>query len=313
VKIEPGTRIYIAGCGGMLGEAVYRTLSARCDVRATDIDINEPWLAYADIRDHAAVLADIQTYAPDAIVNLAALTDLEQCEREPDNAWATNAYAAEVLGRAAADRDIPYVFISTAGIFDGLKDVYTEDDEPVPLSVYGKTKHYAEKAIQTSVPRHLVLRAGWMMGAGPRKDKKFINKIYRQIAAGATELRVVDDKLGTPTYTYDFARGILRLLEGDLVGLYNQVGGGQGSRYHVAREFVRLLGLEDRVRVVHVSSDEFAAEYFAPRPHSECLVNQRLDRLGLNTMRDWRVCLEEYAQQFARDLASRTMPVAPHA
>lgn len=305
MRFASDTRVYIAGCGGMLGAAVHLLFSRRCDVRATDIDVNEPWLHRADIREHQVMREEIEKHQPNAIINLGALTDLELCERDPKNTWDTNAYGAEFLGTLARERDIPYVYISTAGIFDGLKDFYNDDDQPTPLSVYGKSKHYAETAIPRAVPKHFILRAGWMMGGGLRKDKKFINKIYKQIAGGAKELRVVDDKLGTPTYTHDFARGILRLLESDKYGLYNQVGGGDGSRHDVAVEFVRLLGLEKSIRVVRVGSEEFAREYFAPRPRSECLVNCKLNELGLNVMRDWRVCLQEYAQEFIPDLRMR--------
>ncbi len=143
------------------------------------------------------------------------------------------------------------------------------------------------------------------MGGGPCKDKKFINKIYRQLAAGARELRVVDDKLGTPTYTHDFARGMLAVLEHGWPGLFNQCGAGDGSRYDVAVEFVRLLGLADTVRVVRVGSEEFQHEYFATRPRSERLLNRRLDTLGLNVMRDWKVCLSEYCDEYREDLERR--------
>lgn len=306
MRLNADTRVYVAGCGGMLGDAVYHLFfSARCDVRATDLDLNERWLHRADLRDHGMMRAEIEAYAPDVIINLGAITDLEVCERDPENAWATNAYAAECLGQLARERDIPYVYISTAGIFDGRKDFYLDGDEPVPLSVYGRSKLYGEVAAVRETRRHLVLRAGWMMGGGPRKDKKFINKIYAQIAAGARELRVVDDKLGTPTYTHDFARGMMQLLETDTYGLYNQAGCGGGSRYDVAVEFVRLLGLDGQIRVVRVGSDEFAREYFAPRPRSEQLINSKLEALGLNLMRDWRVCLREYVQEFLPDLRSR--------
>jgi dTDP-4-dehydrorhamnose reductase len=305
MTLDSTTRAYVAGCGGMLGQAVHALLAKMCIVRATDIDANESWLELADIRDHALMAAEIEGFRPDVIINLAALTDLEVCERDPDNAWATNALGAVFLGQLARDRGIPYVYISTAGIFDGSQDFYTEEDLPVPLSTYGKSKHHAEMSIARSVPQHLVLRAGWMMGGGPRKDKKFINKIYKQIVAGATELRVVDDKLGTPTYTHDFARGLVSLLERGQSGLFNQVGGGHGSRHDVAVEFVRLLGLAGAVRIVQVGSEEFAREYFAPRPRSEQLINRRLDTLGLNVMRDWKECLAEYALEYVADLEAR--------
>lgn len=306
MNLTKSTKFYIAGCGGMLGDAVYQACSEIGRVKATDIDVNEPWLESGDVRDHAAIEKSVREFKPDVLINLAALTDLELCERESDNAWKTNAYGAENLGRIASELDVPFIHVSTAGVFDGSKDIFTDEDPPVPLSVYAKTKFHAEQYLESNVPKRYVLRAGWMMGGGPRKDKKFINKIYRQIAAGQKELHVVDDKLGTPTYTVDFARGMLHLLQQEApYDLYNQVCGGGGSRYDVAVEFVHLLGLEGKVRVKKVDSAFFQKDFFAPRPPSEKLVNQRLERLRLNVMRDWRVCLAEYAETFKADLDSR--------
>lgn len=310
MEISKSTKVYIAGCGGMLGEAVYRLFDAACRVKATDIDLNEPWLESADVRNHGQMAESIKKFQPDIVINLAARTDLELCEKDPSDAWAVNAYGAENLGLLALESGAPYVYISSAGIFDGLKEFYDDFDEPAPLSVYGKSKFYAEAFAARHIPRHYVLRAGWMMGGGPKKDKKFVNKIYKQILDGARVLNVVDDKLGTPTYTADFAKGMMRLLESDRYGLYNQVCGGGGSRYDVAVEFVRLLGLSDSIRVQKVASDFFQKDYFAPRPRSEQLVNLKLNRLNLNGMRDWRVCLAEYAEVFRADLKSR-MPAGP--
>ena len=298
MRIDETTRIYIAGCGGMLGDAVHEHFAPIADVHATDIDVNERWLGYGDVVNYAAMERQIAAVRPDVVINLAAVTDLEECEREVERAWATNALGAENLGLLATKHDATYVYVSTAGIFGGEKDVYTDYDVPNPLSYYAKSKYYGECYVRQSVPKHFVIRAGWMMGGGPRKDKKFVNKIYQQLAAGKRTLHVVDDKLGTPTYTVDFARGIHRLLESELYGLYNQVCGGGGSRYDVAVELVRLLGLERRVTVEKVSSDFFAREYFAARPASEQLVNAKLDARKLNVMRDWRVCLAEYVRCF---------------
>jgi dTDP-4-dehydrorhamnose reductase len=296
--IGKSTRVYVAGCGGMLGASVYALFHRLCTTKATDIDLNEPWLEYGDVRDYKAIRESIIAFKPDVIINLAALTDLEYCERNQENTWLTNALGPENLGLVANELDVPYVYISTAGIFGGEKEFYTDFDTPNPLAYYAKSKYAGEAWVRSSVRKHFVFRAGWMMGGGPRKDKKFINKIFKQIQAGATELRVVSDKLGTPTYTVDFAAGIHHLLQTEQYGLYNQVCGGSGSRFDVATEFVRLLGLSDRVSVVEVDSNHFAAEYFAPRPASEKLVNTKLNARGLNVMRDWRVCLAEYAREF---------------
>ena len=298
MRIDQATRIYIAGCGGMLGDAVYRHFAPIADVRATDIDVNERWLGYGDVRDYAEMARQIADVRPHVIINLAAMTDLEECERDVGCAWATNALGAENLGLLATKHNATYVYVSTAGVFGGENDVYTDDDTPNPLGSYARSKYHGECYVRQSVPKHFVVRAGWMMGGGPRKDKKFVNKIYQQLAAGKRTLHVVGDKLGSPTYTVDFARGIHGLLESELYGLYNQVCGGGGSRYDVAVELVRLLGLERIVTVEKVSSEFFAREYFAMRPASEQLVNTKLDARHLNVTRDWRVCLAEYVRCF---------------
>ncbi|MEM7258100.1 MAG: NAD(P)-dependent oxidoreductase [Pseudomonadota bacterium] len=298
MKLDKSTKVYIAGCGGMLGEAVYEYFSARADVKATDIDQNTDWLGYADVRDYWGMYEDITAYGPDLIINLAALTDLEYCEQNADNAWATNALGAENLALIAGKLDVPNVYICTAGIVDGEQDVYNDFDAPNPLSIYAKSKYHGECFVKSHLKKHFIFRAGWMMGGGPAKDKKFVNKIYQQLQGGATELFVVDDKLGTPTYTVSFAEGIYKVVESDLYGLYNQVCGGDSSRYDVAVEFVRLLGLEDKITVTKVSSDHFKAEYFAPRPPSEKLVNFKLDARKINYMPHWKDALELYAERF---------------
>jgi dTDP-4-dehydrorhamnose reductase len=298
MRIDPSTRVYIAGCGGMLGEAVYALWSSQCKVMATDIDVNEDWLSHADVRKFGDMAKSIRDFAPNILINLAALTDLEYCERNPENAWLTNALGAENLGLLANELDIPYVYISTAGIFDGTQDVYNDFDSPAPLGFYAKSKAHGERWTLQTVRRPVVLRAGWMMGGGPRKDKKFINKLFKQISAGQRELFVVNDKLGTPTYTVDFAKGMQGVLESEQWGLYNQVCGGSGSRHDVATALVSELGLSERIKVTQVSSDHFKAEYFAPRPASEKLVNMKLNARGLNVMRDWQVCLKDYANRF---------------
>ena len=294
-------RVYIAGCGGMLGEAVYQRFSESYEVKATDIDINTDWLSYADVRDYDEIRKSIVEYNPDLIINLAALTSLEYCEKNQEEAWLTNALGPENIGLIAKELEVPVVYISTAGIFDGKQEYYNDFDKPNPLGIYAKSKYHGELFTQT-LPKHYIFRAGWMMGAGPKKDKKFINKIFKQIIEGKKELHVVDDKLGTPTYTNSFANGIFEIVKTNQYGLYNQVCNGDCSRYDVAKEFVKLLGLESDIIVTKVDSDFFKSEYFAPRPYSEKLVNMKLNARGLNFMPEWREALSEYALVFEKEL-----------
>jgi dTDP-4-dehydrorhamnose reductase len=302
MQFEKNTRVYIAGCGGMLGRAVYEYFNERTTVKATDIDLNIGWLSYADVRDYESVNKSISDFKPDFIINLAALTDLEYCERNREDAWLTNALGAENLALIANRFNVPLVYISTAGIVEGSQDIYHDFGPHSPLSVYGESKYEGEMTVRTTVKRHFVFRAGWMMGGGPGVDKKFINKIFKQIKAGATSLHVVDDKLGAPTYTKSFARGIYAVAETDLYGVYNQVCAGGGSRYDVAEEFVRLLGLEQRIKLVKVGSEWFGNEYFAPRPRSERLDNLKLRARKLDLMPHWKDALAEYAEEFKSEL-----------
>ena len=290
------SKIFIAGANGMLGTTLQGLVNTSAHL-LTDKDV-EGVVSFCDIRDLKHTSEVVSKYKPDIILNFAALVDLEYCEQEKDDCYLTNTIAAIHLFNLAKDLNIPYVFISTAGIFGNDKEYYTEDDTPFPLSAYGKSKYYTEQLLQNQgYEKYWIFRAGWMMGGGPKKDKKFVNKIMKQINAGAKELNVVDDKLGVPTYTKDFAHSILRHLNEDLpYGLYNMVSSGDASRYQTAVEMNKFLELG--VIINKVNSNFFADEYSAPRPYSEKLINKSLDDLQRNYMRNWRVCLHEYLKEY---------------
>lgn len=293
-------KIYLAGAGGMLGQAFYRIYSDS-EVRCTDIDTNEEWLSYLDFRDLEEYRRDVRDFKPDALLHLGAHTNLEFCEVNVNDAYATNALGVSNAVVIANELRIPLVYISTAGIFDGSKDAYDEADVPNPLGHYARSKYLGERCVIHHANQYLVCRAGWMMGGGPTKDKKFVQKIMAQLKAGRKELCAVDDKLGSPTYTHDFAANTRLLLDSGHRGLYNMTGLGQTSRLEVAKEIVDILGLADLVDVKAVDSSFFGSEYFAARPRSERLVNRRLELEGLNVMRDWRIALREYLSTDYRD------------
>lgn len=288
------SRIYMAGVGGMLGEAFHHVFSGSHELLCTDKDVNAPWLSFLDFRDRDEYARQVLDFRPDYLFHIGAHTSLEYCEDNVDDAYATNTLPVEDAVRLANRLDIPLLYISTAGIFDGAQETYDDWDQPNPLGHYARSKYMGERFVVENAHRYLVCRAGWMMGAGPDKDKKFIQKLMAQLKDGARELKVVDDKLGTPTYTRDFAAQVKVLIEQELWGLYNMVCQGVTSRFEVAEYLVGALGKSDEIKVEPVSSDYFAQEYFAPRPPSERLITKKLDLRGVNTMRDWRVCLDEY-------------------
>ncbi|AEF84275.1 dtdp-4-dehydrorhamnose reductase [Treponema primitia ZAS-2] len=294
-------KIYIAGCGGMLGEAFYGQYKDKYTLKCTDKDVNANWLSFLDFRDLKEYRNQVKEFAPDYLFHLGAYTDLEFCEKNPEDTYATNTISVENAVYIANELNIPLLYISTAGIFDGKKDLYDDWDVPNPLGVYARSKYIGERFVVENANRFLVCRAGWMMGAGPGKDKKFIQKLMKQLKDGKKELFIVNDKDGTPTYTHDFAKNVMLLLENEYWGLYNMVCGGQTSRYDVAVELLKILNLNDVVKLTAVSSDYFKETYFAARPPSERLLNQKLNIRNINVMRDWRIALKEYVNIYYKD------------
>uniref|UniRef100_UPI0040474CE8 SDR family oxidoreductase n=1 Tax=Bacteroidota TaxID=976 RepID=UPI0040474CE8 len=286
-------KILIAGGAGMLGNAFYEVFAQEYEILVTDIDLNEPHIQHMDFRVFEEYKAVLNQFKPDYLFHLGAHTSLEYCEENISDCYATNTIAVEHAVRLSNSAGIPLLYISTAGIFDGSKDVFTEFDTPNPLGHYAKSKYYGERFVCESSTNYLICRAGWMMGGGLKKDKKFIGKILKQISSGSTELFIVDDKDGTPTLTFDFARNVKKLIEKDVRGLYNMVCGGMTSRLEVAQELLSILGRND-IKINLVNSNHFSKTYYAPRPSNERLINLKLNIIEENHMRDWKVALEDY-------------------
>jgi dTDP-4-dehydrorhamnose reductase len=298
-------KIYIAGAGGMLGEAFYTQFKDDFILKCTDKELNEEWLSYLDFRDLDSYKKDVESFKPDYLFHLGAYTDLEFCENNADDTYLTNTISVENAVYIANKLDIPMLYISTAGIFDGNKDLYDDWDQPNPLGVYARSKYMGERYVVENAKRFLVCRAGWMMGAGPKKDKKFIQKLMKQLKEGKKELYIVDDKDGTPTFTHDFAKNVKALIEKQYWGLYNMVCGGQTSRLEVANELLSILDLKDDIKINVVKSDYFKEIYFAERPHCERLVNRKLNLRGINCMQDWKTALKDYIKLYYLDYLNK--------
>lgn len=282
----------------MLGEAFYKQFKNDFELKCTDKDVNEKWLSFLDFRDFEAYKKDVFDFKPDFLFHLGAYTDLEYCETNSADTYQTNTLAVENAVYLANELNIPLLYISTAGIFDGGKELYDDWDTPNPLGVYARSKYVAERFVVENATRYLVCRAGWMMGAGPAKDKKFIQKVMKKLKEGNKELFIVNDKDGTPTYTQDFAKNVKALIEKEYWGLYNMVCGGETSRLEVTTELLKILKLSDKIKLNVVTSEYYKREYFAPRPPSERLVNKKLDLRNLNLMRNWKDSLKEYIEQY---------------
>ena len=287
-------KIFLAGAGGMLGEAFYHEFLSDYELYCTDKDVNEKWLNFLNFCDKEEYKSQVFKFRPDYLFHLGAFTDLEYCEKHKIETIKTNTESVISAVEISNHLKIPLLYISTAGIFDGNKDFYDETDIPKPIGVYASSKYEAEKYVIKNCKKYLVCRAGWMMGGGPKKDKKFVQKILQQIKEGKKELFVVNDKFGTPTYTFDFAKNTKKLLETNNFGLYNMVCEGKTSRLEVSKEIIKILKLEEKIKINEVKSSHFSNVFFAERPKSENLINGELNKKGLNIMRPWKETLKEY-------------------
>ncbi len=278
-------RVLVTGANGMLGVDLCREL-AGCghEVRATGIQ-------EMDVRLPQQVRQVFQDFGPELVFHLAALTDVDGCERQPEAAYHTNTLGAQNVALACQAGDLPLVYLSTLAVFDGTKsEPYVEFDSPAPQSAYGRSKYEGEKIVQQLLRRYFIVRGGWMFGGG-REDKKFVGKVV-QLARERAELKVVDDKFGSPTYTRDISRAALQLAQTGWYGVYHLVNTGPPcSRYEVAQHILEYAGLT-HCRLIPVSSAEFPLP--APRPRMEAGRNLHAELLGLDVMRPWEAALREY-------------------
>ncbi len=284
-------RILVTGANGMLGSSV-RKVFTNHDLNLTDSND-------LDVRNFSQVMS-YKSRKFDLILHLAAETNLLRAEFHPSEAYLTNHTGTQNMVELAQSLDIPIVYIGTAGIFNGKKKVYSEEDEANPLHHYGRSKYYGEIAVK-SYPKHYIIRSGWAMGGGPEIDKKFINKIFKQIQLGAKRLYGIKDIYGSPTYTMDFAKTLKNIIEtSPEYGIYNSSGQGRASRFDVLKEFVKLLGLSKSIDIISVTDMEFSRLFPSgyPKTNSEVLSIKKIEKTGLSAMRNWNEALFDYAKEF---------------
>ena len=288
-------KILITGCGGMLGSSVYKHLTGQgYTVLATDIELDESWLSYLDVREFEQAKEIAFKFKPDIILHLAALTNLEFCEDNLVEAYQTNFIGTKNIALICKKLNIPLVYISSAGVFDGTGERYTEDDIPNPINVYGKTKLYGEIAVQQMLEKYFIVRAGWMVGGG-KKDKKFVSYMLSQIKDGRAKFKVVNDKVGTITYTLDFAKNLEKLFNTKYYGLYHMACHGDTSRYHMMENILTLLN-KDPSSIEPVSSEFFKKDFPVRRANCERMVNKNLKSKNLDFMGHWKDSLKHYIE-----------------
>jgi len=244
----------------------------------------------ADITDERAMRRVLEQTQPQAVVNAAAFTDVDACETQQDLAFRVNAEGPRNLATICADMDIPLMHISTDYVFDGEKDEpYVEEDEPRPLSIYGRSKLIGEREVQKHLARSWIVRVCGVFGPYRSNFVSLVAEMGKE-----KPLRIVRDQRLAPTYTFDAAAGIGEILRRGPFGIYHLTNQGFTTRIEFTKEILRQAGYED-TPVTPISSAE--ANRPAPRPRNSQLENARMKREGLPLLPAWPDAVARYLVQ----------------
>ena len=273
--------VLVLGADGMLSRDLIKVLSQKHDVCGRDC-------ADFDIVEESITRQQIREISPDVVINTAAFTDVDGCETEVEKAFAVNARGARNVALACKEGKMKLVHISTDYVFDGTKlSPYLEDDNPHPLSVYGKSKLKGEQYVKEIGEDFCIIRTAWLYG---RRGKNFVDTILR-LARTEKELTIVDDQIGPPTCTYDLACAIDTLLAHNPKGVYHITNSGACSWYEFAVEILKLAHM-DTVKVKPVGSDVYVRP--AKRPAYSVLDCSKFEKETGFCLRPWKDALKEF-------------------
>jgi dTDP-4-dehydrorhamnose reductase len=278
-------RIFLIGKNGMLARALATVLGPRHQmIGASHEELN--------ITDAEAVARGIEAAKAEVVVNAAALTDVDACESQPELAMRVNGEGPGNIAAACRRMGVPMMHFSTDYVFDGKKAVpYVEEDEPRPLSAYGRSKVEGERRVAAILENHWIVRVCGVFG--PYR-KNFVSLVV-DLGRKSQPLRIVKDQQLAPTYTLDAATAIEQILLRGGHGIYHLTNQGFTSRVDFAREVLRQAGLEN-VAVIPISAEETGRP--AARPENSRLENVRLKREGIPLLPPWTDAVGRYLAQF---------------
>lgn len=288
-------RVLVAGANGQLARALMTAAPAGTEcIGVTRADL--------DITDGNAVVATIERLRPNAVINGAAYNLVDKAESEGmRDALEINALGVACLGKSCRDAEIPLVHFSTDFVFDGEKRTpYTEDDATRPLSVYGASKLAGENIALAASPRNFAIRVCRLFGpstaegaGSSKKPSGNFPLLMLRLGQERQSVRVVNDQVGTPSYTPDLAPAVWQLLNGAEGGLFQLCNAGEVSFADYARTIFRLANIE--CEVIGLSSEEYGAP--ARRPKYSTLSNEKAHALGVTPLRHWQDALAEFIRQ----------------
>jgi dTDP-4-dehydrorhamnose reductase len=280
-------KIAVIGGNGQLGRDVVGAFASNGDevTSLTHADIE-----LSNLDSISKVLHELR---PQLVVNTAAMHHVENCEREPQQAFAVNGLGPRNLSLIARDLDATLIHVSTDYVFDGAKgSPYEETDAARPLNVYGNTKLSGENFVRSTLQKHFVLRTSAIYGKNPCRAKGGLNfvELMLKLAKERGEVRVVDNEFVTPTSTAELARQIVALSRSNAYGLYHATAEGSCSWHEFAREIFAVTNTKVSLKIA--GANDFPAK--VPRPTYSVLENKGLKDHGLNLFRPWQDGLREY-------------------
>ena len=275
-------KILITGSNGMLGHDLIEALKDNHELVLTTSRT-------LDITDKERVFDFISQNKPDIVINSAAYTDVDGCEENQDLAYSINGEGVKNLAFACREADSALLHISTDYIFNGENTrPWVEDDEIGPISVYGKSKLKGEQAILEILDKFFIVRTAWLYGVNGRN----FPKTMLELAENHSQITVVYDEVGTPTYTPDLAKAISQLIETEHYGIYHITNSGSCSWCEFAKYIFEVAGKD--VEVIPVTAAEFARP--APRPHYSVLENRNWIEKGFEPLRSYKEAIKEYIE-----------------
>lgn len=275
-------RVLVTGAKGQLGQDLMAELASR-GITGIGVDVED-----MDITDAEACRRVISAERPDAVIHCAAYTAVDAAEDNAELCRRINSEGTKHVAQVCRELDIKMMYISTDYVFNGGGErPWEPDDHREPLNVYGLTKYEGEIAVEQNVQKYFIVRIAWVFGVN---GKNFIKTMLR-LGKEKGAVSVVDDQIGSPTYTYDLARLLVDMIQTDKYGRYHATNEGLCSWYEFACEIFRQAGM-DEVKVTPVDSDGFPAK--AKRPSNSRMSKEKLTENGFERLPSWQNALERY-------------------
>ena len=274
-------RVLVTGVKGQLGYDVVKDLEKRGH---QPIGVNRDEM---DLMDNEAIRTFIMNLKPEAIIHCAAYTAVDKAEEEVETCYQINAESVKVISECAKELDVKLIYISTDYVFDGTKEgEYVETDLPNPINVYGASKLKGEQYVQTLLEKYYIVRISWVFGVN---GNNFI-KTMRRLGSERDELNIINDQVGSPTYTADLAPLLVDMMETDKYGIYHATNEETCSWYEFANEIFKQSGIE--VKTNPITTDQYPTA--AKRPMNSRMSKAKLKANGFNLLPTWQEALAHY-------------------